>query len=171
MIPAHVIAPGYSLFDNGALHALLTPQLAVPLVALGIALGRLTVRIAVVCAGLILAALAVAIAIPLPLAAFSTAVAFFAAGLALIATGTPYGVTAAALAAGLIGAHAGQLGRGDTPSLLFALGSVASGAQLMFFPALLAARAWRPWLTVPVRIAASWLLAIGVMLFGLALRN
>ena len=39
LLPAHIIAPAYSLFDNGALHAVLTLQLAMPLVALGLALG------------------------------------------------------------------------------------------------------------------------------------
>ena len=68
LLPAHIIAPAYSLFDNGALHAVLTLQLAVPLVALGLALGRLPWRMALACGGLIIAGLATAVTGPQPLA-------------------------------------------------------------------------------------------------------
>ena len=168
--PAHIIAPEYSLFDNGALHAVLTLQLAVPLVALGLALGRLPWRMAALCGGLIIAGLAAAVAAPLPFAAFSTPIAFFAAGLALIATGTRYALGLAIAAALIVGAHAGLIGASESPGPTFALGTVVGGAEMVLFPALLTARAWRPWLTIPARIAASWLLAVGIMFFGLTLR-
>jgi len=142
----------------------------VPLVALGLALGRLPWRMAALCSGLIIVGLAAALAAPLPVAAYSTPIAFFAAGLALIAAGTRFALGLAIATALLIGAQAGLIGASDSPGPMFALGTVAGGAEMVFFPALLTARAWRPWMTIPFRIAASWLLAVGFMFFGLALR-
>ena len=173
-LPAHIIAPDYSAFDNGALHALLTLQLAVPLAALGLALGRLPWRPAVVCGLLILAGLCIAAfgwpTSAMPVATYATPVAFLATGLALISAGTRYAGWIAPVAAIDAGAHAGLLGRNESPGTWFALGTTVGGAEVVIFPALLAARYWRPWMTIPARIVASWLLAIGFMFFGLALR-
>ncbi len=172
--PAHIIAPEYSLFDNGALHAVLTLQLAVPLVALGLALGRLPWRVAALNGGLVLAGLALPTlawpAAATSLANFATPAAFLTAGLALMAGGTRFSTPIAAFAALTIGAHVALLGSYDDPSGMFALGTVVGGAEIVIFAALFTARCWRPWLTIPIRIAASWLLAVGVMFFGLALR-
>ncbi len=174
LLPAHIVAPGYSLFDNGALHALLSVQVSVPLAALGLAFGRLDWRRALMCGGLIISGWAlIALALPtaaLPLAAFGAPVAFLAAGLALMASGTRLAAAVVPASALLLGAHLGLLARAEDAGPMFALGTAAGGAQLVLFPALAAARLWRPWLTIPARIAASWLLAVGVMFFGLALR-
>jgi hypothetical protein len=174
LLTAHIIAPEYSLFDNGALHAVATLQLAVPLLALGIALGRLGWRAAASCGALALfGVLAVTFEWPqtaLRLANVSTPLSFLAAGLALIAGGTRFADRLAQIAALVVGLHAGLMGRTEDASGMFALGAAVGGAELLIFPALLSARFWRPWLTIPTRIAASWLLAVGLMFLGLALR-
>ena len=173
-LPAHIIAPQYSVFDNGALHALLTLPLAVPLLALGLALGRLGWRMAAVGGALGLAGFAGATlcwpAAAMPLAAFMTPLAFLAAGCALLAGGTRYAAWIALIAAVGIGKHAGLLSRSEDAGSMFAFGTMVGGAEIVFFPALLMARYWRPWMLIPARIAASWLLAIGVMFLGLSLR-
>jgi len=174
---AHVIAPDYSVFDNGALHALVNLQTLVPLLALGVALGRGSRRVAVLSGLGWLAAFAAGVLLwnrpGNPIAGFGTPLAFLAGGAALMFSGRP-GAMISGLSAIIVGGLAGGLGRQEDPSIgvagWFTLGVGIGGALVVFFAAE-AAAGYRPaWLTIPTRIAASWLLAIGLMFLGLALR-
>ena len=176
---AHIIAPAYSLFDNGALHAVVTLQLAVPQLALGLALGSLVNRRAAYATG---AAFVVALAAAAgfwtqtdgPVTNFATPLAFLAAGAALMAVTSRLAPWLIPLAAALVGASAGRLARLERPPQdangVFVLGVCVGAGLVAAFAALALARYRRPWLTIPARIAASWLLAVGLMFLGLALR-
>jgi hypothetical protein len=174
---AHVIAPQYSVFDNGALHSVANLQLLVPLLALGIALGRSSRLGAVLLGTLGVAAFAAGALLwnqpGNPLAGFGTALAFVAGGAALMFAGGT-GLALTSLAALVVGVFAGGIGRQEDPTQglpgWFTLG-VGIGAALVVFFANEGAALYRPaWLPIPLRIVASWLLAIGVMFFGLALK-
>lgn len=174
---AHVIAPGYSVFDNGALHAAISPQLAVPLVALGVALGRGSRTAAINCGLLWLAAFFAGALLwnrpGNPLAGFGTPLAFMAAGAALLSPGR-FAWAACAFGALLIGAATGGIGRledlaSDTPGW-FTLGTGCGAALILFFAAEASSRYNPGWLAIPVRIAASWLMAIGLMFLAVTLR-
>ena len=175
---AHVIAPEYSVFDNGALHSAVNPQLLVPLLALGISLGRGT-RMSAGVAGAIWAAAFWAGAAfwgqpGNPLAGFGTPLAFMAAGAALMATGR-LGMLLTACAAIIVGVYTGGIGRQEDPANgvagWFTLGIGVGAALVLFFTSEAAAHYRPSWLNIPVRIVASWLLAIGVMFLGLTFKQ
>ena len=176
-LQAHVIAPQYAVFDNGALHAVVTQQLVVPVLALGIALGR-GQRGSATAGGLLwLASFATGALLwnrpGNPFAGFGTPLAFLAAGAALGSQGR-WGAGLAAFAAVVIGVYVGGIGRQEDVAAgwpgWFTAGVAVGASLILFFAAEAARRYRRPWQTIPVRITASWLLAIGVMLFGLVLK-
>ena len=175
---AHVIAPQYSIFDNGALHAVTNLQMLVPLLALGVALGR-GERVGAAGSGLLWLAAFVIGAMwwnrpGNPFAGFGTPIAFLAVGLALMSSGSRWAAISASLAAVVVGIYTGGIGRLEdaSPGLpgWFTLGIAIGAGLAVFFATEGAASYRRAWLTIPVRIAASWLLAIGLMFFGLALK-
>jgi len=174
---AHVIAPSYSVFDNGALHAAISPQLMVPLLALGVALGRGSRTAAINCGLLWLAAFFAGALLwnrpGNPLAGFGTPLAFMAAGAALLSPGRLAWMACAAGAL-IIGVATGGIGRledlsSDTPGW-FTLGTGCGAALILFFAAEASSRFKPGWLTIPVRIAASWLMAIGLMFLAVAIK-
>ena len=174
---AHVIAPQYSVFDNGALHAVGNLQLLAPLLALGVALGRGGRWDAAGDWVLWLAAFAAGALLwnrpGNPFAGFGTPLAFMAAGAALMLTGRAAAIVGA-LAAVVVGVYSGGIGRQEDPATdwpgWFTLGIGIGAGLVVFFAAEAAFSYRRVWLTIPVRIVASWLLAIGFMFLGLALK-
>ena len=111
---AHIIAPQYSVFDNGALHTVLTLQQVVPLLALGAAFGTLPQKTALVCGTVFLTALTAAAlwnnVSGQSLAAYSTPLAFLAGGAALISRQSKLSVWLSGLGSMIVGVHLGGLG-------------------------------------------------------------
>lgn len=175
---AHIIAPQYSVFDNGALHTVLTLQQVVPLLALGAALGTLPQKTVMVCGTVLLTAFTVAAlwwgVSGHSLSAYSTPLAFLAGGAALISRQSKVSGWLCGLGSMIIGVHLGGLGQQDaaltSSAPMFALGSGIGAALVVFYAAYATNRFQRPWQIVPARIAGSWLLAIGFMFLGLTLR-
>lgn len=175
---AHSIAPQYSVFDNGALHTVLTLHQVVPLLALGAALGTLPQKTVMVCGTVLLTAFTVAAlwwgVSGHSLLAYSTPLAFLAGGAALISRQSKVSGWLCGLGSMIIGVHLGGFGQQDaaltSSAPMFALGSGIGAALVVFYAAYAAHRFQRPWLIIPARIAGSWLLAIGFMFLGLALR-
>ena len=175
---AHIIAPQYSVFDNGALHTVLTLQQVVPLLALGAAFGTLPQKTALVCGAVFLTAFTAAAlwnsVSGQSLTAYSTPLAFLAGGAALISRQSKLSVWLSGLGSMIVGVHLGSLGQQDGAAVardpMFALGSGIGAVLVLFYAAYLTNRFQKPWQIIPARIAGSWLLAIGFMFLGLALR-
>ena len=175
---AHAIAPQYAVFDAGALRALTAPRLLVPLIGLGVALGQRSWPFSA--AGGIGAAVAFALGAVAwnqpgnPLAGLGTPLAFLAAGASLMATGR-LGAALTELAAVCIGAYGGGIARQEGAAQgspgWFTIGLGVGGALVVFFSYYGSARYNPIWLGIARRVLASWMIAIAVMLFGLALRS
>ena len=169
----HVIAPQYSMFDNGALHLVVTPHMLVPLLGLGFALGQIGRKAAAGAGALWLAAFAVSSLAAPPLDAQKLALlvplTFLLAGAALI---SPRWCAPAAAAA--LGFCTAQLALSEAAtsglSPWFTLGLGTGAGLVLFFAAEGTVRSWRDWFKLPARIIASWLMAAGIMFFGLALK-
>ena len=175
---AHIIAPQYSFFDNGALHNFLTLQQVVPLLAFGAALGGLAPTVARGHGAAFLAALTAAglwwSLTGQSLAAYATPFAFLTGGAALISGGSRFAAWLGGLAAIVIGIQAGGAGQPEGPrgmdAAMFVLGAGLGAMLIVFYAAYAVWRFRRPWFSIPTRIAGSWLLAIGFMFLGLSLR-
>lgn len=174
---AHAIAPQYAIFDAGALRAMAAPRLLVPLVGLGMALGRRSWPYPA--AGGVGAAVAFAVGAMVwnqpgnPLAGLGTPLAFLAAGACLMATGR-LGAVLTQLAALCIGAYEGGIARQEgmaqgSPGW-FTIGLGVGGALVVFFSYYGTAQYNPSWFGIARRVVASWMLAVALMLFGLALK-
>jgi hydrogenase/urease accessory protein HupE len=174
---AHTFDSRFGDLYGGVLHPLTALEHALPILAVGLLAGQqgeraarwlvLVFPLALLCG----AALAVAVP-PLSVARFVNAASFVVLGL-LLAAGwrLPLGLLIALGAAfGLT--HGYENGRAmapDTTVHLFVLGVAAAGGLVT---ALVSAAAIdlapAPWSRVAVRVAGSWIAAIGIMTIGLA---
>jgi hydrogenase/urease accessory protein HupE len=161
---------------DGIGHLLLTPEDLVPVLAIalyaglrGAAAGRRTMFLLPVAwfvGGLAGSAVTMVTAFPLPTLSFLLLGVLVAADLRL----PPAAVTGLAIALGLVhgclnGAAlrdgAGTLGLLGIMTLLFVLVTVISASVISL---------GKPWARVAVRVAGSWIAAIGLLAFGWAMR-
>lgn len=178
---AHGVLPGAAGFIPGVLHPLVTVEHLILLLALGLLCGQVPAerrRAAFAALGLALvvglaaAAWRGAVEPAVPVAILALACA--AGGLvALARPGLPAaGIAALAALAGLtVGLDTDVIGAGQAGGqVLLAPGAgVAVGAYLVVLDAAaLAAAAARPPFAVAVRVAGSWIAAIGVLLLALS---
>jgi hypothetical protein len=173
---AHIVRPDRGAFENGVRHTLAALDQALPLLGLALGLARADARVAragigCLClgcaAGLVSAEFLVPAALPMlapsglllvgaallvgPEASFVTIVASVWTGTLLglgLALDAPYGLS---------WTH-------------FAFGVLATAAVVFAVPFALVLRFARARVRVPARILGSWLLTVGILLYGLKLR-
>jgi urease accessory protein len=176
---AHSVGNRFGDFYGGALHPLTALEHALPILALGLLAGQQGERAArwvvlVFPLGLLIGAVFAAVAPPLPSMGILNTASFVVLGL-LVAAGWRLPLTLLiALGAVFELSHGYENGRAMEPHTamhLFIPGVAVAGG---LFTALVSAAtidlAARTWARVGVRIAGSWIAAIGIMMIGLAWR-
>ncbi len=173
----HLVTTGLGPVYDGIGHLLLTPEDLVPIVALalyaglrGARAGRLALFVLPVAwtAGGLLGLAADTAPAPVPAASFILLGLLVAADLKL-ADGA-----VAALAAGLGLVHGfwnGPALSGSGPGALGLLGISAVAFVVVALASALVVSLKTPWTRVAVRVAGSWIAAIGLLLLGWALRT
>jgi urease accessory protein len=174
---AHLVTTGLGPVYDGIGHLLLTPEDLVPIVALallaglrGARAGRLALFVlpaAWLGGGLLGLQAGVAVTAPVPAVSFLLFGFFVAADLKL-----PDGAVAA-LAAGLGLAHGflnGPALAGNGRGALGLLGVAAVAFVLVALASALVVSLEAPWTRIAVRVAGSWIAAIGLLLLGWSLR-
>ena len=175
---AHLLSTGFGPFYDGLAHLFVTPEELLPVVALALLAGLhgprfgravlFTLPVAWLTGSVI--GLLVAPQVTLPVAAAAITVALggmVAAGTALpLALVVGFAVALGVLAGGLNGialatARASALGAAGVTSALFVLVALLAG-QVTAVRAL--------WARVAVRVAGSWIAAIGLLMLGWAMR-
>jgi hydrogenase/urease accessory protein HupE len=173
---AHLVTTGMGPVYDGIGHLLLTPEDLVPALALalyaglrGTAAGRramFLLPVAWFAGGMAGAAVGGAPSPPLPAVSFLVLGAFVAADLRM----PPAAVTGLAIALGLVhgflngvALKGGAVTRGllGIMAMLFALVTLISAFVVSLR---------RPWARIVVRVAGSWIAAIGLLMFGWAFR-
>jgi hydrogenase/urease accessory protein HupE len=176
---AHTQFAGVGDFWNGTLHPLYTPAHVVLLIALGLCLGHQSLRrvtTAAVAFGLF-SALGVIWAIAWPLTeigqAAPLAIAMLVAVLIALDRAIPEAGLIALYAAGglLIGADSGVAHVTLTTALKMSLGTWLSVCFVVFNIAFHTARLTQHWQRIGVRIAASWIVAISMLVLAFAIRH
>ncbi len=173
---AHLVTTGMGPVYDGIGHLLLTPEDLVPALALalyaglrGTAAGRRAIfllPLAWLLGGLAGTAIPGIPALPLAAASFVILGGLVAADLALPIAG----VTTLAIALGLVhGALNGALLK-DTTGALGLLGVIGMLFVVVTLASALVVSLRRPAARIAVRVAGSWIAAIGVLMFGWALR-
>lgn len=173
---AHLVSTGMGPVYDGIGHLLLTPEDLVPVLALalyaglrGVAAGRramFLLPVAWFAGGLAGAAVGGAPSLPLPAVSFLVLGGLVAADLRM----PPVAVTGLAIALGLVHGFlngAALKGGAETRGLLGIM------AMLFVFVTLISAivvSLRRPWSRIVVRVAGSWIAAIGLLMLGWALR-
>lgn len=175
---AHLVNTGLGPFYDGVSHFLLTPEDLLPAVALALLAGQGGARAGRLALfglpGAWLAGGLLGLASPTSeAAAVFTAASFLAFGglVAAEARLRPEWVMGLAILAGLIHGHLN--GAAMSQARLGALGVVGIASSLFVVVALTAAAvvALRaPWGRVAVRVAGSWIVAVGLLLLGWSLR-
>jgi hypothetical protein len=174
---AHAVRPDRGAFRNGVEHTFASFDQILPLVGLALVLGRGAPRRAWVGVGAVLVGLALGLTIPdfaptLALDALAPS-ALVAVGAALPAP--PTRPRAAPIAGAWLGWLPGLALAVDGPDGLswtgFAAAVLATDGLAFGIPFALVMRFARPWFRIPSRILGSWLLTIGVLLYGLRLRG
>ena len=173
---AHLVSTGLGPFYDGASHLALTPEDLVPAFALALLAGQRGARAGRIAlfalpgawlAGGLVGLLTPAAFAPLP------AVSFLAMG-GLVAAEAPLGprwIGGLAAALGLVHGYAN--GAAMAGARLGALGLSGIVAALFVLVALAAATVVglrAPWERVAVRVAGSWIVAVGLLLVGWSLR-
>lgn len=173
---AHLVTTGMGPVYDGIGHLLLTPEDLVPVLAIalyaglrGAVAGRQTMfllPLAWLVGGLAGSALNTATSIPIPALSFLTLGGLVAANLCMPAAA----VTGLAIALGLVHGFfngavlregAGTLGLIGIMTMLFILVTLASALVISLK---------RPWERIAVRVAGSWIAAVGLLMFGWAMR-
>ncbi|MFI5120443.1 MAG: HupE/UreJ family protein [Thermoanaerobaculia bacterium] len=175
---AHLVTTGLGPVYDGIGHLLLTPEDFVPIVALalfaglrGARAGRLalfTLPIAWVLGGLL--GLRPGSATPAPVPALS----FLLLGVLVAADLRLPDAAVAALAGGLGLVHGylnGPALAGGGPGALGLLGIAAVSFVLVALASALVVSLKAPWTRIAVRVAGSWIAAIGLLLLGWSLRT
>lgn len=167
------------LIESGVVYTIITYDLVLPLVGLGVALTSLTRRQTIACAIVLMYGVFIGVvgehrllataALPPELArpfTYLGPLCCLAAGLALAPAGRLRRWLAPA-ATGLSGAALGFLAALHDPTVgdpRFAGGAAATGLWLVATPPAVLRWFDGPWLTIGGRILASWLVAIGLLL-------
>ncbi len=178
LVLAHLVTTGLGPFYDGLLHLFETPQdvLAITALALfaglrGAAHGRLVFFLlpGAWCLGGV-----IGLARPIPIEAAAGTASLLLCGL-LVATDARLPLAATALVAAIVGlVHGLENGAAISAGRTGALGLAGIVAAIFVVTALAAAlvvslRA--PWARVAVRVAGSWIVAIGLLLVGWSLRS
>jgi urease accessory protein len=174
---AHTFDNRFGDFYGGVLHPLTALEHALPILALGLLAGQQGERAArwlvlVFPLALLTGAVLAAVTPPLPFMGLLNAISFIALGL-LVAVSRRLPLTLLiALGAAFGLSHGYENGRAMGPETaihLFILGVAAAGGLVIALAsAAIIDLAARPWTRVGVRIAGSWIAAIGIMMIGLA---
>ena len=176
---AHTQFAGIGDFWNGTLHPLYTPAHVVLLIALGLCLGHQSLRrvtAAAVAFGLF-SAVGTVWAIARPLTDVGQAapltVAMFVAVLIALDRAIPETGLIALYAAGglLIGADSGVEHATLATAMKMSLGTWLSVCFVVFNIAFYTARLTQHWQRIGVRIAASWIVAISMLVLAFAIRH
>ena len=175
---AHLVTTGLGPVYDGIGHLLLTPEDVVPIVALalyaglrGARAGRLALFVlpaAWLAGGLLGLAAGAAVTAPVP------ALSFILLGLLVAADLRLADGAVAALAAGLGLVHGFRNGpalAGSGPGALGLFGIAAVAFVLVALASALVVSLKAPWARIAVRIAGSWIAAIGLLLLGWTLRT
>jgi urease accessory protein len=176
---AHLMNTGLGPFGDGLTHLMVTPEDLLPVIALslwaglrGPVFGR-TVLFALPAAWLIGSAAGILLAPPITRPVAETVLTI---GLGvLLATDRPLPLTWVAGLAVLLGLLHGMLNASEFPQASSSSQISAAGVVVALFAAvsLLAGQAASmrvPWARVAVRVAGSWIAAIGLLMLGWAMR-
>jgi urease accessory protein len=176
---AHLVSTGFGPFDDGLTHLFVTPEDLLPVIALALLAGLRgprfgrAVLFVLPIAWLVGSAfgflLASPITMPLPETILTIALGM------LLATDRRLPLTSVAGLAILLGSLHGLLNGSELPktpssSQIFAAGV---GAALFITVSLLAGQAASvqlPWARIAIRVAGSWIVAIGLLMLGWTLR-
>ncbi len=178
-VEAHLVTTGLGPVYDGVGHLLLTPEDLVPIIALalfaglrGASYGRWTLfllPVAWLAGGFLgLHASWSSIAMPVPAISFLTLGILVAADVRL----RPVVVAALAIALGLIhGLLNGMAIRSAGASGMELIGVAATIFVIVALMAAFVVSLKRPWTRIVVRVAGSWVTAIGLLLLGWSLRG
>jgi urease accessory protein len=176
---AHLMNTGFGPFYDGLLHLLLTPENVLPVIAMALFAGRRGPRdgravlfalplawLAGSVAGLVLAP---GLALPVVTAAVTIALGVM---LALNAPVSPATVLAMAVSLGVVnGVLNGSELAAVRGSVLTALGTVVAIFATVSLLAARAASLRSEWARIAVRVAGSWIGAVGLLMLGWTMRG
>jgi urease accessory protein len=176
---AHLMNTGFGPFNDGLTHLFVTPEDLLPVIALALLAGLRgprfgrTVLFALPVAWLVGTAAGVWLARPITLPVAETVVTI-ALG-ALLAADRPLPLTSVACLAILLGLFHGIVNGSELPKTSSSGQISAAGVAAALFVAvsLLAGQAASvrvAWARVAVRVAGSWIVAIGLLMLGWAMR-
>ena len=176
---AHLMNMGFGPFYDGLAHLFVTPEDLLPVIALGLLAGLRgprfgrAVLFALPVAWLVGSAAGLLLASPITLPVAET-ILTIALG-ALLATDRPLPLAVIAGLAILLGLFHGILNGSELPKTSSSSQISAAGvaAALFVVVSLLAGQAASvrvPWARVAVRVAGSWIVAIGLLMLGWAMR-
>lgn len=172
---AHAPIPGVGAFWNGVLHPIFIPIHLLVLVGVGIALGQNAPRASRLALPLLAVLLAGGIALAAPAGTPPAALLTVAlAGGLLAAVGRARVALVAALAAiaGVaVGFDSAPFDAASGEVLLASAGTLAGCLLVVVLVGGLAAAASPPWQSVAIRAAGSWIAAIALIAFALALAD
>jgi urease accessory protein len=175
---AHLVSTGFGPFDDGLMHLFVTPEDLLPVIALALLAGLrgprfgravlFTLPIAWL-VGSAFGLLAPPITLSLPETILTIALGI------LLATNSPLPLTFVAGLAILLGLLHGLVNGSELPKTLSwsQISTAGVGTALFITVSLLAGQAASvqlPWARVAIRVAGSWIVAIGLLMLGWALR-
>ena len=173
---AHLVTTGMGPVYDGIGHLLLTPEDLVPVLALalyaglrGAVAGRRTMFLlpfAWFVGGLAGSALNPATSIPIPALSFLILGGLVAANLCMPAAA----VMVLAIALGLVHGFLNGAALKDGPGTIGLLGIMTILFVLVTLTSALVVSLKKPWGRIVVRVAGSWIAAIGLLMFGWAVR-
>ena len=176
---AHLVSTGFGPFDDGLTHLFVTPEDLLPVIALALLAGLRGPRfgravlfvlpIAWLAGSAFGLLLAPPITLPLPETILTIALGI------LLATESRLPLTSVAGLAILLGLLHGFLNGSELPKMSSSsqLSMAGIGAALFVAVSLLAGQAASlhlPWARIAVRVAGSWIVAIGLLMLGWTLR-
>jgi urease accessory protein len=176
---AHLVSTGFGPFDDGLMHLFVTPEDLLPVIALALLAGLRGPRfgravlfvlpIAWLAGSAFGLLLAPPITLPLPETILTIALGI------LLATESRLPLTSVAGLAILLGLFHGFLNGSELPKMSSSsqLSVAGVGAALFVAVSLLAGQAASvhlPWARIAVRVAGSWIVAIGLLMIGWTLR-
>jgi hydrogenase/urease accessory protein HupE len=174
---AHSVIPGTGDFWNGVFHPFVAIEQALALTALGLALARagssVTGRTLLVALTAIAGGLALSAAFAPPTVEPLRPAPLILGGLVLIDPAEIFSRQPLPFLVGLgvlLGLSMGLDIPSSTSWVLFAAGLELGSVVILAYAIEAWTRLYRPWFQIAVRIVGSWLVAIGVIFVGAALR-
>jgi len=178
-VHAHLVNTGFGPFDDGLTHLFVTPEDLLPVIALALLAGLRgprfgrAVLFALPVAWMVGSTIGLLLAPPITLSLAQT-ILTIALGL-LLATESRLSLASADVLAILLGLLHGLLSGSELPKASWSSPISVVGVEVALFVAvsLLAGQAsvvHVPWARVAVRVAGSWIVAIGLLMLGWAMR-